>query len=374
MDEMKHKGKPNPQRIGMLVLIGWIVLGIAACQSSREPVTFKLPTTLVSSQPTEIASATLSLVPSETIQLVPTETPTPESTPTESASPTMSLEPSETPTPSSTLNETEIIQASYTVTSSLTPSRTPTITKTRYRWMTKTPTQTATATATLTPTPPFAQMRIQKPGPYSKVVSPFQIEAMVHPGEDGFVRIQIVGEDSRIISSQVLNYANDIKRRFWIAPKIDFSISGVAETARLELMALDQFARPMDIFTLDLILLKMGKSELTPAEISQEPYIIRYPPSDEVVRGGSVWISGLIRPVNSSTITIELLNEMNEIVGQTVFQVAPPTGDLSHTPFAIEVPYQITETTPVRVVIYQNSDQRIPGIAHLSSFLLTIEP
>ena len=188
------------------------------------------------------------------------------------------------------------------------------------------------------------------------------------------MRIQLVGEDSRIINSQILNYANDIKRRFWIAPKIDFAISGVAETARLELIALDQFARPMDIYTLDLILLKLGKNELTPAQISQEPYIIRYPPTDEVVRGGSVWISGLIRPINSSPITIELLNEENEIVGQSVFQVAPPSGDLSHTPFAIEVPYQITETTPIRVVIFQKSDQRIPGIAHLSSFTITLSP
>lgn len=368
------KRNPTSKKKDVLLLIGWIVLSLTACQPSREPVTFKLPTSLTSSLPAEMASATLSPVSSETIQMAPTEPPTPESTLTDSPSPTLSLEPSETPTPSATLNETEIIQASYTLTSSLTPSRTPTITKTRYRWVTKTPTQTATATATLTPTPPFAQMRIQKPGPFSKVVSPFQIEAMVHPGEDGFVRIQIVGEDSRIISSQVLNYTNDIKRRFWIAPKIDFSISGVAETARLELIAQDQFARPMDIYTLDLILLKLGKSELTPAEISQEPYIIRYPSAEDVVRGGSVWISGLIRPVNANTITIELLNEKNEIIGQTVFQVAPPFGDLSHTPFAIEVPYQIKETTPVRVVIYQKSDQRIPGVAHLSSFLLTLEP
>lgn len=371
---MITKGNPTSKIKEVFLLIGWIVLGLAACQPSREPVTFKLPTSMNSPMPAEIASATLSQVYTETIPMVPTKTPTPESTPTESPSPTISLEPSETPTPSATFNETEIVQASYTLTPSLTPSRTPTITKTRYRWVTKTPTQTATATATLTPTPPFAQMRIQKPGPFSKVVSPFQIEAMVHPGEDGFVRIQIVGEDSRIISSQILNYTNDIKRRFWIAPKIDFAISGVAETARLELMALDQFARPMDIFTLDLILLKLGKNELTPAEISQEPYIIRYPPAEDVVRGGSVWISGLIRPVNANTITIELLNEKNEVIGQTIFQVAAPSGDLSHTPFAIEVPYQITETTPVRVVIYQKSDQRIPGIAHLSSFLLTLTP
>ena len=117
MDEMMQKGKPNTKGVVILVLIGLFALNLAACQSSREPVTFKFPTSLVSLAPSELASPTLSLIPSETIPFVPTETPSLESTPTESPSPTISLEPSETPTPSATLNETEIIQASYTLTS-----------------------------------------------------------------------------------------------------------------------------------------------------------------------------------------------------------------------------------------------------------------
>jgi hypothetical protein len=350
--------------LGLFVLLA----GLCACQPNRDPVTFKIPTELITALPSVTPSPSATLTPSETILPVDTDTPTLSATVTET------LIPSETATFTATLNETEAVIASYTITPSLTFSLTPTVTRTRYQYYTRTPTNTATATATLTPTPPYAQLRIQKPGPFSKVVSPFQIESMVHPGEDGFVRIQLIGEDSRVISSQLMNYHNDVNRRFWIAPEISFDISGAAETARLEVSALDTFGRPIDIYTLDLLLLKFGKNELTAAEIVQEPYIIRYPPTDQMVHGSVVWVSGLIRPVNSSPIKIDLLNENNEAVGSSVFQVEQPSGDLSHTPFAIEVPYKVEQATSVRVVIYQESDQRIPGIVHLSSFLLTIAP
>ena len=367
IDELRQK-HPNRKRVVFLLVLPVIAIILAACQQNREPVTFMLPTELLTAIPSRTSSITPSPSATEYIEPSQTDTPTISHTSTETPFP------SETSTITLTLNETEIIQASYTITPSLTPSLTRTITKTLYRWVTKTPTQTSTATATLTPTPPYAQMRIQKPGPFSKVTSPFQFEAMVHPGDDGFVRIQLVGEDGRIISSQLLNYYNYINRRFWIAPEIEFDISGVGETGRLELIALDQFSRPMDIFTLDLLLLKMGKSELTPMEFEREPYIIRYPSSGDVAQGGAVWISGLINPVNSSPITISLLDENNDIIGQSVFRVAAPSGDLSHTPFAIEVPYEVEDYTPVRVVIFQESDTRIPGIIHLSSFSMTVGP
>jgi hypothetical protein len=370
IDELQQK-HPNWKRAVFLLVLLIAAYSLAACQQNREPVTFMLPTELLSSIPSSTDTITASASATE---IVATDTPTVTSTPTITPTPTETLFPSDTATITLTLNETEKIRASYTVTQSLTPSLTRTVTKTLYRWVTRTPTQTSTATATLTPTPPYAQMRIQKPGPFSKVTSPFQIEAMVHPGDDGIVRIQLVGEDGRIISSQLLNYYNYINRRFWIAPEIEFDIPGVGETARLELIALDQFNRPMDIFTLDLLLLKMGKSEIVPMDFEREPYIIRYPSSGDVARGGEVWISGLINPVNSSPITISLLNENNDIVGQSVFQVAAPSGNLSHTPFAIEIPYEVEDNTPVRVVIFQESDTRIPGIIHLSSFSMTVGP
>ena len=367
IDELQQK-HPVWKRAVFLLVLPVVAVILAACQQNREPVTFMLPTEL------------LTAIPSETSSLIPSASATAFVEPSQTESPTIMPTATETPFPSDTatitltLNETEKIQASYTITPSQTPSLTRTITKTLYRWVTKTPTETNTPTATSTPTPPYAQMRIQKPGPYSKVTSPFQFEAMVHPGDDGFVRIQLIGEDGRVISSQLLNFYNYINRRFWIAPEIEFDISGVGETGRLELIALDQFSRPMDIFTLDLLLLQMGKSELTPMNFEREPYIIRYPSSGDVAQGGKLWISGLINPVNSSPITISLLDENNDIIGKSVFQVASPSGDLSHTPFAIEVSYEVQDYTPVRVVIFQESDTRIPGIIHLSSFSITVGP
>jgi hypothetical protein len=70
------------------------------------------------------------------------------------------------------------------------PSPTRTRTATRTRYPTRTPLPTNTPTITLTPTPMLAWMRIQKPGPYSKISSPLQVEALIEPGADAmFTRV-----------------------------------------------------------------------------------------------------------------------------------------------------------------------------------------
>jgi len=108
--------------------------------------------------------------------------------------------------------------------------------------------------------------------------------------------------------------------------------------------------------------------------INQEPYIIRYPRSDQVIQGGILTLSGLARPVNNTPLIIELIDENGTIVGSTQVTVPEPAGSLSHTPFAVEIPYTVSGPTIVRLTIRQESDNRIPGTVALSSMLVQLEP
>ena len=274
------------------------------------------------------------------------------------------------PTATYTATATQTLEPISTVIATLfyqgTPTPGPTATRTRP--------PTATPTVTLTPTPPFAYLHITRPGLFSKLVSPYRMQAMVQPGEDGLLRIELIGEDNRMIASQGLDYSNYMGQRIWTSPFLEFQISGAAETARLVMSVEDQFGRKIAVSSVDLILMAMGDNETTPPAVELEPYIIRYPYVDQVVQGGKLWLSGVARRVNDSPLIIELINEEGNVVGATRIEVPPPTTEMSHIPFGVEFPYFVEGTTPVRLTIRQDSTERIPGIVALSSRLIVLEP
>jgi hypothetical protein len=240
------------------------------------------------------------------------------------------------------------------------------------------PTWTSTAsltpTITLTPTPPFAYLQIKKPGLFSKVTSPFRVEAQVKPGDDGMVRLEIIGEDSRIITLLWLNNKANIGRRFWIAPSVEFSITAVAETSRLVMSVYDMFGRTIALSSVDLILLFIGEEDPNPPGSLLEPYVIWYPKRNEVVQGGTAWVGGLVQPVNDNPLIVELIDEDGNIVGRKQLQASQPEGENTHSRFDVGVPYSVNGRTPVRLTIYQESDQRIPGTVALNSQIIILEP
>jgi hypothetical protein len=264
-----------------------------------------------------------------------------------------------------------------------TQTHTPTITieptetvRPKWPYPTRTPTNTATFTVTPTPTPPLAKMHITKPGLYSKIISPYRMEAMVLPGADGLVSVRLVGEDGRYVINQLLDYSYNGPASVWIAPYLEFESSAAAELARLEVGTQDKFGRRISLSTVDLILMSVGKNQINDPAIEYEPYLIRYPAPEQTISGGEVWVAGLADPVSSNPLVLELIDEAGNVVGSRQIPIAEPTGDLSHTPFGVGIPYVLEEEaiTPVRLILRQESDGRIPGTVALSSIELVLVP
>jgi hypothetical protein len=216
-------------------------------------------------------------------------------------------------------------------------------------------------------------LELVRPGLLSKIVSPIQTEMQVVTGGDNQVTIELIGEDGRVISRQVIDYGPPARRRFWMSPSLPFEIDAAAETARLQVLTRDEVGRLQALSSVDVILLQMGRSEIYPPAITQEPYLIRRPRTDDVITGGVLVVQGLVRPLNDSPLWIELINEAGAAIVTKQIIVPPPSGPLSHTPFQVEIPYRVTEPTSVRLTVRQEGS-RIPGTVALVSRLITLDP
>lgn len=345
------------EQVFHLVLAAVIVLLSGGCAAQQ---------ILAGPAPTLVATLALSIPRVETPALSATRT----------LAPTPALA-TETPDPGYTATRTITPWPSDTSTAGPSPTATRTPTHTRVPTRTFAPTLTRAPTRTLTitntPTPPAPVLHIVRPGLLSKLVSPIQMELYVLTGHQGLFTIELVGEDSRVISRQVLNRGTEAGRRYWLAPALPFEIQAAAETARLQVSIQDEFGRTAALSSVDVLLLSVGRNELNPALIDQEPYLIRRPRTDDTVSGGTLVIEALARPVNDSPLFIELITEKGAVMSVKRLEIDPPTGSLSHTPFTVEIPYRVSQTTPVRLVIRQGGG-RIPGAVALTSRTIILEP
>ena len=299
--------------------------------------------------------ATLAIVIPPTNTLPPGETTQPVlSVTTDTVTPTVAVSPTitRTPRPSRTPTAGPSPTPSRTPTSTRFPSRTPTITE--------------------TPAPPAPLLYIEYPGQLSKVVSPIQSEMHVITGADSTVTMELVGEDGRVISRRVLEFGGP-HQRYWTAPELPFEILGASEMARLQISERDEFDRLERLISVDLVLLQVGRDEINPPAITQAPILIIGPDEDAVAGGGLLVVEALVRPVNDSPLIIDLIDENNTAVVTKQVIVPPPTGDQTHTPMRIEIPYRVNSPLPVRVTLRQEGS-RIPGTVVLGSRTVVLSP
>ena len=67
------------------------------------------------------------------------------------------------------------------------------------------------------------------------------------PGDDGMVRVELIGEDGRLIVRQALDFREYKHKSIAFYPAIPFEINSAAETARLQVLTSDRFGRAIAI-------------------------------------------------------------------------------------------------------------------------------
>jgi hypothetical protein len=208
----------------------------------------------------------------------------------------------------------------------------------------------------------------------SKVTSPIHLSSIASPGDDGYIYVNLIGEDGQVISHLDQRYYTRQGERFLFAPQIAFTIPGPAEFARLEIRTRDKWGRDISISSVDLLLLSVGNNEIFDPISVLEPYIIWYPREGATISGGTLLVNGLVQPVNNTPIIFELIDDGGKLVGSTKIDAPSIEYGQTHAQFAAAVPYKLDAGAEVRLVIRQDSISRIPGTVALTSMRLILAP
>ncbi len=251
------------------------------------------------------------------------------------------------------------------------------------------PTQTATALESnptvdpvnVPPTPipttlpdiPNTLLEIRNLAPLSKVTSPLHLFAYVKTGADGRVLIELLGEDNRALYRElkVINYVK-AGVSTTLSTDLDFEIPSIAEMGRLRLSITDKYNRTVSLNSVPLLLLSLGDPDIIPPVDFLAPIVIQQPANKSLIQGGKVLVAGIARPGGLGTLMIKLITTDGKEVGSRLVGVQTPE-EGSYGPFAIEVPYTVSQPTPVLLVI-QEGAQSMNDLIYLTSREIVVSP
>lgn len=186
------------------------------------------------------------------------------------------------------------------------------------------------------------------------------------------MRIELLGEDGRLLMREVRSYDPERQNNLVFGAEINFEISAVAEVGRLQVSLLDEHNRYVAVSSVELILLSIGEPLINPQGDTLEDIVIQSPQEDSLIQGGMLRVSGLARLRSRQPLLVELQSSDGRIVGSRQVAVEDIPGS-SFASFLIDVPYTVSSTTRVRLVVWEPGDL-IPGISHLSSVEVILSP
>ena len=211
----------------------------------------------------------------------------------------------------------------------------------------------------------------------SKVASPLNLIANLHTEPSGNYQVELwieplqPGGDPRLLYREVQRMISNPIDWLYLDQDIQFELTRVSELGQLRISVLDTFGRAVSINSVDLILLSMGTSSITPPSPKTESIVIREPTENQLIQGGKLIVSGVTRP-DSGVLLFELVTADGNVVGYNeVFVTPSPSG--YYVPYTVEVPYQLVTPTWVRLQVSE-SGTRISGIDHLSSVQVLLSP
>lgn len=249
----------------------------------------------------------------------------------------------------------------------------------------QTPTPSATRRLTSTPTPsptpnlPPAEIQILNIGPMSKIVAPLNLSFSLRSAPaSGSLTIELWAEPlrpdeaARLLLRKQMKFSSSPSALIYLNESLDFEIVRPAEFGQLRISTYDSYGRPAAVASVDLLLLQYGETMLNPTGDFLAPIVIREPTANKLIQGGTLVVSGLVRPLGEPFLLVELTAADGRVVGYRQLFVTP-AADGSHVAFTIDVPYAVSQATWVRLSIREDG-RRIPGPRQLTSLEVLLSP
>ncbi len=228
--------------------------------------------------------------------------------------------------------------------------------------------------ATHTPAPyvPEARVQIYWLGERSLVTSPIQVHARLTSQVGKTIRIDLYGEDGRLLTRHLKTLYNIPWHVAGLDIELPFEISATAEAGRLVISVEDVFGRIIDINSVNLVLLSVGKTELNPTNALYQRIVIQEPSDKALIQGGHIIVSGVAQPDGDLPLRVALIAEDGRVLGQRLAGVNAPTPG-AYGSFSVEVSYTVTEATNALVVVYEEGGV-MSDISHLASVEVLLSP
>jgi len=253
-----------------------------------------------------------------------------------------------------------------------------------------TPTPGDTATPTLdvimgTPEPltlpdplPQAEIQIINPGRLSRVISPFKLHVYLalpksEKEENSSIMISLYGDNGQILEREVILSEDDESGNSHLVTDFNFDIPGEAETARLEVSAVDTYNRISSLDSTDVILLSDGTPEIKSIADLYASLIIQQPIPSTLIQGDVLIVQGVTRFAPNDELLVELIDRDGNQVGSALVPVADDDLGNGFRPFSGEIPYQVSSSSWVRVQVIAR-DGKFSGIQNLISVEVLISP
>jgi len=225
-----------------------------------------------------------------------------------------------------------------------------------------------------TPPPdiPEAPIQIAHIGKLSKVASPIPVYARLSSQSGKTARVELYGEDGGLLARYVKKLDATPSKINTVDMDVDYEIEVDAEKGRLVISVEDVFGRLTDLSSVELILLSQGASKLNPPLSRLQTIVIQQPQPEDRLQGGAVQVTGLALPGADSQIKMELIDEKGNKLGQRLARINPTSAG-GYGSFTAEIPFQVSEPTPARLIVYQDGGNISP-LTHLSSVEILLNP
>jgi len=225
---------------------------------------------------------------------------------------------------------------------------------------------------------PQAEIQIISPGRLSRVLSPFQVHLYLVPPrndreEDLVYQISLYGENGRLITRETITRTPGDSGDPHLLLDLDFTITGEAESARLEISSVDPYSRVAAIETTDVILLEAGNEEIKTILDLYAEMIIQQPVPSILIQGDGLTVRGLTRVAPDDELLVECVNRDGSQVGSAVIEVDEKDLGNGYRSFEGEIPYQVGSSSWIRVQVIAR-DGKFSGIQTLASVEVLVSP
>lgn len=182
------------------------------------------------------------------------------------------------------------------------------------------------------------------------MTSPFELNMTVVAGLDSKIYMQLIGEDDKVLVEKTWLRSSASGGRTAIHEMIEFTPRVTAESARLVIFTRDQYHRLTALATENLILLKVGESDIADADNLKEVFALNKPYADQNLKAGKVVVDGGIRCRVDCRLVVELVNQNGEMIARfeepNIIQAS-----LRYEWVSYEYQVEVKSPTTVRLII-----------------------